>query len=534
MKDRTIANDSGSTISTWMSEHVPAFDTEIADDEDPDVCVIGAGIAGLSVALALVQDGRDVLVLDQGPIGGGQTARTSAHLASALDDYFHVLEHRFGKKGAKLCFESHAAAIDEIEKNTKMFGIDCDFRRVDGYLWAGEDRHRDLIEKELDAAKRVGMTVEEVHGAPVPFDTGPCIRFGNQAEFHPIKYLRGIAAAVVAGGGRIHTGVHVTDVKAGAPVEIELESGRKLRAGAVVDATQMAITSRFNIPLREAAYRTYIVTLAIPNDYIPHGLYYDTLEPYHYVRVAAGEDGRELLIVGGEDHRVGQSDPEIHFPRLEAWARTNFPDAGPTVACWSGQVQEPSDGMAYIGRLPGHPNVYVVTGDSGNGLTHGTVAGLMLPSLIKTGRHPWKHIYAPNRSRLRGITEMVKEGAKTNAPYVDWMRGGDVESLDEIRPGHGATIRRGLHVIAAYKDEQGQCHLMNARCPHLSAVVRWNEVEKTWDCPAHGSRFDCEGRVLNGPSPVGLDEASDLIELPASTGSIPEPVMDEAFPLKPA
>jgi glycine/D-amino acid oxidase-like deaminating enzyme/nitrite reductase/ring-hydroxylating ferredoxin subunit len=531
MKDRTTANDSGSTCSTWMAERVPSFDTEIAEYERPDVCVIGAGIAGLSVALALVREGRDVLVLDQGPIGGGQTARTSAHLASALDDYFHVLERRFGKDGAKLCYESHAAAIDEIERNIQLYGIDCDFSRVDGYLWAGSDGDRELIEKELDAAKRVGLEVEELACAPLPFDTGPCLRFGNQAEFHPLKYLRGIADAVVAGGGRIHTGVHVIGVKSGTPVEIALENGRTLKARAVVDATQMAITSRFNMPLREASYRTYVMAFEMPVGYVPHGLFWDTLEPYHYVRVAPGDDGRELLLAGGEDHRVGQGDPEVHFPKLEAWAREQFPGIGPAVANWSGQVQEPSDGMAYIGRLLGHPNVYVVTGDSGNGLTHGVVAGLMMSTQLDHQPHPWRNIYAPYRSRFRGISQFAKEAVKSNGPYLDWMRGGDVDSLDDIRPGHGATIRRGLHLLAAYKDEQGQCHLMNARCPHFNAVVRWNAVERTWDCPAHGSRFDCDGRVLNGPALSNLDPASDNIEAP---DAIPEPVIgDDAYQLRP-
>src|SRR5262245_46978157 len=235
MKDRTIANGSGATCSTWMAERVPSFDAEIADNEHADICVIGAGIAGLSVALSLVREGFDVLVLDQGPIGGGQTARTSAHLASALDDYFHVLERRFGRRGAKLCYESHAAAIDEIENNIRTYGIDCEFKRVDGFLFAGRDTDREMLERELFAARRAGLTVDEVAAAPLPFDTGPCLRFGNQAEFHPLKYLDGLAEAVAAGGGRIHTGVHVVEVKSGTPVQIKLASGQVLRAGHVVD-----------------------------------------------------------------------------------------------------------------------------------------------------------------------------------------------------------------------------------------------------------------------------------------------------------
>ncbi len=525
---RILANDSGSTRSIWMAEKVEDFATEIPHDARPDVCVIGAGIAGLSVALALVQDGFDVLVLDQGPIGGGQTARSSAHLSSALDDYFHVLERRFGRGGSRLCGESHAAAIAEIERNIHTFAIDCDFRRVDGYLFGGSSRFN---AKERDAARRAGLRCDDVGRATLPFDSGPALRFADQGELHPLAYVRGIADAVVAGGGRICTGVHVAGVESGSPVKLTLQDGRTLRAGAVVDCTQMTITSMIDIPTREAAYRTYCIAFAIERGYVPHGLYWDTEDPYHFIRVAKSDDEHEILIVGGEDHRVGQGDPEVHFPRLEAWVRARFDKAGAAVAHWSGQIQEPHDGNAYIGPLPRHDNVYVVTGDSGHGITHGVIAGLMMPSLIHQRAHPWERIYSPGRTRWHALMPMASEALKSSAPYTDWMRGGDVSSPDEIVPGHGATIRRGAHVLAVYKDEHGQCHASNARCTHLSGVVRWNEVEKTWDCPCHGSRFDAYGRVLNGPAISDLEEGPDL-EAPAQ---IPEPILgDEAFSVKPA
>ncbi len=506
-----------------MEERVPLFDAEFPEGARVDVCVIGAGIAGLSVALALVLDGLDVVVVDRGPIGGGQTARTSAHLASALDDHFYVLEKRFGRAGAKLCYESHAAAIDSIERTVHTYGIDCDFRRVDGYLWAPAHHSRRPLVKELDAARRVGITVERVDRAPLPFDTGSALRFGDQAELHPLKYMRGLANAIVRGGGGIYTGVHITDVKSGAPCTVITESGKQLTAAVVVDATNMSITSRFNIPLREAAYRTYMVALEIPAGYVPHGLYWDTLDPYHYIRVQGGNDGVETLLCGGEDHRVGQADPELRLRVLEAWAREHFPLAGNRVATWSGQIQEPHDGMAYIGELPGHQNVFVVTGDSGNGLTHGAVAGLLLPHLIQHRKHPWSRVYSPSRSRLHALGTMAAEAAKSNAPYADWVRHADVHGIDEIRPGHGATIRKGVHVLAVYKDHHGQCHAMNAKCPHLGGVVHWNEVEKSWDCPVHGSRFDCNGRVMNGPAIGDLGEAPANIEAPA----LPDIILDE-------
>jgi glycine/D-amino acid oxidase-like deaminating enzyme/nitrite reductase/ring-hydroxylating ferredoxin subunit len=513
MVGMTIANDSGATRSTWMDTQVDDYSGDIPGDARPDVCIVGAGIAGLSVALALVQDGLDVLVLDQGPVGGGQTARSSAHLASAIDERAYVLERRFGRARARLAIESHAAAIDAIEHTAKTFGIDCDFRRVDGYLWRAPTGSWRVLAKELAAARRCGLAVDEVDRAPLPFDTGPSLRFGNQAEFHPLAYVDGLARAVIAGGGRIVTGVHVAKIASGAPVQVELASGRGIRAAAAVDATQTTITSRYAIPSREAAYRTYVVALEISPGYVPHALYWDTDDPYHYVRVARDGD-REVLIVGGEDHRVGHGDPEIHEPLLEAWARKHFPEAGPLVAAWSGQILEPADGLAYIGALPGHEHVFVVTGDSGNGLTHGAIAGLMLPAAIHGRGHAWERLYRPGRSRVHGLATMARESAASNAPYADWMRGGDVASLDEIPRGHGATIRRGLHVIAAYRDDRGNCHLRNARCTHLSGVVRWNEVEKSWDCPCHGSRFDGYGHVMNGPAPVDLDEAPPEFEAP--------------------
>jgi nitrite reductase/ring-hydroxylating ferredoxin subunit len=262
-----------------------------------------------------------------------------------------------------------------------------------------------------------------------------------------------------------------------------------------------------------------MIALAVERGYVPHGLYWDTEDPYHYVRVVRGDDGdHEIVIIGGEDHRVGHGDPEIHIPRLETWARERFPRARAMVAAWSGQIQEPADGMAYIGELPGHEGIYVCTGDSGNGLTHGTIAGLLLPSLIQGRPHPWQKLYAPGRTRFHAIGELAKEAAQSNVPYADWVRGGDVDSIDDIKPGHGATIRRGLHVIAAYRDDHGHCWLKNARCPHLSGVVRWNEVEKTWDCPVHGSRFDAHGRVLNGPASADLGEPTANIEAPAGGG----------------
>ncbi|HEU0035092.1 MAG TPA: FAD-dependent oxidoreductase [Kofleriaceae bacterium] len=507
-------HEGGSTVSIWHdTSDIRRFDT--TPELEADVVIVGAGIAGLTTAYELVKQGARVVVLDDGPIGGGESGRTSAHLASAVDDHFHMLEDKFGERGAKLVAESHSAAIDYIERTAGELGIDCDFQRVPGFLFSPPGKGYDQsLDKELAAARRAGLIVDKVDRAPLPFDTGPALRFERQAEFHPLKYLRGLADAIVAAGGKIHTGVHVEMIEPGEPLTIRLAGGRRMVCQIAVDATNSTITSPVKLTIRQAAYRTYILGFEIPPGSVPHGLYWDTLDIYHYIRVVRADDGREVLIVGGEDHRTGQGDPNAAWAELEAWTRKWFPNAGAIVYQWSGQVLEPVDGNAHIGASPDLDHVYVCTGDSGNGLTHGTIAGILLPQLMRGHHHRWTEVYDPKRSKFHALGTFVKEASQSSWPYTDWLKRGDVSSEDHIPPGQGALVRHGLHFVAAYRDEAGVLHKCSATCTHLRGVVQWNSAEKTWDCPCHGSRFDPYGRVVNGPAPSDLKSLDEKPEQP--------------------
>ena len=531
----TLAKDGGVSASIWTDAEQERHDAP--PPHEVDVCVVGGGIAGLTTALMLTRYGLSVAVLDDGPIGGGETGRTSAHLASAVDDRYYHLEARFGERGAQLVAESHAAAIDWIEAAVLEFGIDCDFRRVDGYLVAGPDRQGERAQHELDrelvAAQRAGLTVERVDRAPLPFDRGPALRFARQAQFHPLRYLRGLAAAVLEAGGTIHTGVHVEAIEPARPLSVRMSGGRTLLCRFAVDATNSSITSPHGLPLRQAAYRSYCLAIPVAPGTVPHALYWDTDEPYHYIRVAPGPTpDRELVIVGGADHRTGHGDPMQAWMDLEGWTRRWLRLDGPVLARWSGQIIEPVDGPAHIGRSPELEHVFVVTGDSGNGLTHGTIAGMLIPELIRGRNPPWADVYAPDRSHLHSLGALIKEAAQSAAPYLGWLRPGEVHSFHEIPHGQGALLRRGLHLIAAYRDPTGACHLRSATCPHLRGVVHWNPGEQTWDCPCHGSRFDPYGRVVNGPAtadlaPLGLPE----LERGGEPGA--EPIKEPARPEAP-
>ncbi len=498
---RTKSMDGGSSVSVWADTDLP--DCDSSPEHETDVCIIGAGIAGLTTAFELARRGVRLTVLDDGPIGGGETGRTTAHLTSAVDDHYYKLEQLFGTGGAKLVAESHSTAINYIEAMVHARNIDCDFRRVDGYLIQPPDKRSDgdrTLERELAAAQRAGLECEMVNKAPLPFDTGPALRFARQAEFHPLKYLRGLAEGVLEMGAKIHTGVRVLSIEPGRPLRIQLSHDRTMLARVAIDASNGAFTSRLHLPLRQAAYRSYVVAFEVPNDLIPHALFWDTHDPYHYIRVARGLHGGEVLIVGGNDHRVGQGEPLEQWDDLERWTRNWIPAVGPVVERWSGQILEPADRLAHIGPSPDLEHVYVVSGDSGDGLTHGTIAGLMIPEMMH-GKHPrWARVYDPKRSHLHSAGTLLKEAVQSSAPYTDWLRGGDVRDLGDVPRGEGKIIRRGLHLIAAYCDERGEHHLRSATCPHLRGAVHWNSAEKTWDCPCHGSRFDPYGRVLNGPS----------------------------------
>jgi glycine/D-amino acid oxidase-like deaminating enzyme/nitrite reductase/ring-hydroxylating ferredoxin subunit len=511
-----MKSDSGVTTSPWMeTDETPQF-SPLGGHAQADVCVVGAGISGLTTAYLLAREGRSVVVIDDGPVGGGETGRTTAHLSNALDDRYYQLERLHGERGARLAAESHTAAIDCIERVAREEGIDCDFEWLDGYLFVPPDDSKEELDREIDAARRAGLTgVEWVDRAPIKdFDTGRCLRFPRQAQFSPLKYLAGLARAVTRDRGRIYTGTHADEIRGGSPACVTTRGGHVVTAGAVVVATNAPVIDRLLVSTREGKYRTYVIGAHVPHGSVTRALYWDTPDPYHYVRLQTVRDGRgnathDLLIVGGEDERVGDHDDgDERFAELYRWTRRRFPMIGKIEFQWSGQIVEPTDGMAYIGRMPlDQPNVLIATGDSGHGMTHGTIAGILLTDLIQGRRNDWAGLYDPSRLRSTTTSDFVTENLNVLAHYTDWLTGGEVDSAAEIEPGEGCILRCGLTKVAAYRDEDGVLHESQAVCTHAGCPVSWNSTEESWDCPCHGSRYDRYGRVVNGPANRNLARA---------------------------
>jgi glycine/D-amino acid oxidase-like deaminating enzyme/nitrite reductase/ring-hydroxylating ferredoxin subunit len=499
------------SVSVWMDTRVVDTAPALDRNETADVAVVGSGIAGMSVAYELAKAGKDVVVIDRGPIGKGMTSRTTAHLTAQCDDGFAELIDVRGEEIAKLWYQSQVACIDRIEANQKYMAIGCDFRRLDGHLFLAEGTDPGIIDKEYDATKTIGMPIAREKG--VPFrgqEATPSLRYPEQATFHPLKYLAGLAGAIRKAGGRFYAETAVEHVEEG-DNGVEVKAGpHVVRARHAVVATNSPINDKYVIHTKQAPYRTYAMAFDLPKGALPDGLYWDTLEAYHYVRLQPGAGNSDILIVGGADHKSGEADDaDARFLALDAWMRNLLPSLGKELHRWSGQIQDTIDYCGFIGRNPGEKRTFISTGDSGQGITHGAVAGMLISDLILKGRSPWETVYDPSRTPAKAAGRFLSENLTVPKNFAEYVAPGEIGSYDELKPGQGAIVRKGLSKVAAYRDDKGQLLLRSAACSHLGCHLHWNSFERCWDCPCHGSQFAPDGTALNGPAFAPLAEVKE-------------------------
>ena len=504
------------TKSLWMMEEAFPDTPPLKRNAKCDTVVVGAGIAGLSTAYELALSGQNVIVIDRGPILGGMTSRTTAHLAPICDDGLSSLIDLRGKDMSAQFQKSQEAAVERIEEHVKQLEIDCDFRRLDAFLFPAPGMKKDEAKKQCDteykAARKVGAAVERVKGVPLKGHEGsPALRYPDQATFHPLKYLRALIKDLGERKGRLFTESPVTEIEEGSgEVRITTDRGKTITAARAVFATNSPINNRMELHSKMAPYRTYAMAFKLPKGTLPDALYWDMADPYHYVRLNPGPGKGDYLIAGGRDHKSGEADDgDIRFDAIEGWIRALVPELGKEVTRWSGQVLDTIDYCGFIGKKPGRTNVFIATGDSGQGMTHGALAGLLLRDLITTGSSPWEAVYDPARKTPAGIVNYLRENLTAVQNLAEYVTPGELTSAEELKPGEGGILRSGLSKLAVCRDHKGKLHSHSATCTHLGCIVHWNTTEQCWDCPCHGSHFAPDGSVLNGPAIKPLNDITN-------------------------
>jgi glycine/D-amino acid oxidase-like deaminating enzyme/nitrite reductase/ring-hydroxylating ferredoxin subunit len=470
-----------------------------------DVLVVGAGVTGITVAYLLKKAGSTVALIERERVASIDTGHTTAHLTYVTDVQLQQLVRNFGENHAQAAWDAGAAAIDEIERIVEEERIECEFARVPAYLHApvgvSSKKEASSLEKEADRVTKFGFDAAYLDSAP--YFNLPAVRFANQAKFHPRKYLRSLVAKIAGSGS------HVFEKSAASEFDPKKRRVKVNRNWISFDCVVMAtnnplvglasMTAATVFQTKLSLYTSYAFGAQVPSGTIPEGVFWDTRDPYDYLRIDR-RTGFDYIVFGGEDHKTGQkSNTKRAYARLLARLKKIIPQARVDHR-WSGQIISTSDGLPYIGENA--ERQFIATGYCGNGITFGTIAAMMARDWAAGRKNPWTKLFAVDRKKIKGAAWNYLRENKDYPYYMikDRLARPEADSVRELRPGDGMIIGRRGKKVAAFRDANGKIHRLSPVCTHLGCLVRWNASESTWDCPCHGSRFKPTGEVIAGPA----------------------------------
>lgn len=492
-------------LSFWSdTASLPHF-TAATRNHRVDVIVVGAGITGVTAAYLLKKAGLKVALLERDQVGGVDTGHTTAHLTRVTDLRLKEIAKVFGEEAARAVWDAGGAAIDQIAHLVRTEEIDCDFKWVPGYLHApvgaNASQSTDELREEATAAEKLGIAATFM--GEIPALAVPGIKFPHQALFHPRKYLAGLLRSIDGDGSHVFENSAAGEILAD-PLRVKT-GGHELSADYLVLATHNPLVGNASMvgaalfQTKLSLYSSYALGAKVPSEQFPQASFWDTGDPYYYLRIDRRDD-HDYAIFGGEDHKTGQvEDTAAVYERLEKKFRTLAPEAVVDHR-WSGQVIETNDGLPLIGETAEHQ--FVGTGYGGNGMTFGTLAAMMAVDAVMKRKNPWAELFDVHRKKIIGGTWTYVAENKDYPYYLvrNWLAGSEGKSLDVVGRGEGRILNLSGRKVAASRDEQGKVSLCSPVCTHLQCIVAWNNAEHTWDCPCHGSRFKPTGEVISGPA----------------------------------
>jgi len=499
------------TGSYWQfTETLPEFPS-LTRDLEVDVVIIGGGLTGITAAWLLKREGAKVALVERGRCAQADTGHTTAHLSYVTDARLHHLVKVFGRDAAQAFWEAGAAGIDQIHSITRDHVPDCEFKWVPGHLHARldrtDDQDRESLEKDAQLASELGFAAEFIES--VPFVNRPGVRFPHQARFHPLKYLSALLRSIPGDDSHVFENTEASEIES-KPLTVHAGKHR-IRCSYLMIATHTPLLGKTGLfkgtlfQSKLALYTSYVLGARLPRGSVPEALFWDTSDPYYYLR-ADRHDGHDYVIFGGDDCKTGQEkDPNLTFVRLEAKLKTLLPAAEPQYR-WLGQVIQTNDGLPFIGENDGQQ--FIATGYCGNGFTLGTLAALMARDRYFGRKNPWFDLFAVNRTKFHGGTWRYLVENKDYPYYMvrDRLAPAEGDSIEDLKIGEGKILRLEGKKVAAYRDQDGRVLLLSPVCTHLKCIVRWNNADQTWDCPCHGSRFKPDGEVFSGPAESPLEK----------------------------
>lgn len=504
------------SLSYWIDTTGPTSFPPLGEDAQADVVIVGAGIVGITAAYLLAKEGKSVIVLDRERVAMSETGHTTAHLQVVLDTRLADLVPRFGLEDAKRAWDSQLEAVRFIESTSLDHRIDCELSRLDAYLYSPLESDRAMLKEERRLARKIGYACEWADASKIPFPAKHALSFPEQGKFHVRKYLLGLLEQARKLGAKFHEGTEVTEVEGGPSVKVTTRDGYTVKARWFLSASNTPFVGAPTIDMKLMPYRTYVIGALVPKNVFEDKLYWDTLDPYHYVRVEPKLD-HDLVILGGEDHRVGAvEDTNQAWGNLWRHLREATPQFTPAYQ-WSGEIIETLDDFPYIGRIPGRgENELMVTGDSGTGMTNGTLGAIMMAERMLGRGTPWDEMY--DAQRLHADGHALAEWAKRNLRDVGTLakrtlQRSDISDVAELAYGEGAILKHGLKPVAVSRLDDGRMCAVSGICSHAGCTVKWNSGETSWDCPCHGSRFSPTGEVLHGPAkePLAAVDLDDIL-----------------------
>ena len=498
-------NRDGSNKSFWHRHDYAKTYQSGSCNEQYDVIIIGAGITGLTNALELQRRGKRCLIIEQENLGFGTTGGTTSHINNFFDTSYAELIDQLGESSAKIISDNAKKVLPYIKDNIQKLHISCEFNECNFFLFSAELSQDKELEDIFEAHNTLGLETKRAYKLPFDVKFSKALEIYGQGQFNPLKYIHGLAKEFETKGGRIAVNTKFLDYEnQKEKISVTTDQGIYKCADLIFATHIPPGNNRFS--LINAAYRSYVVTALLENPPKELAQAADLYDPYHYFRYH--KDGDDYyLIVGGFDHKTGQQDPEEAFTDLENYLDENF-KYKKVVYQWSSQFYTPSDGLPYIGRMPGEEHVYIATGYDGNGMTWGTISAFIIPYLLDGKDLEIANIVDPGRITLMDSAKsLITENAKNVVHIVkETLLPKEEVEHEKLTEGEGALMKLNGKTVAAYCDDKGEMHYLSPACPHMGCHVNFNKAEKSWDCPCHGSRFDIDGNLLTGPATTGLEK----------------------------